>query len=94
MGIVVLCLVAGAITGLIGSGKGRSGLGWFVIGFLMPLIGLILALVVEPINVLDGSAATPAASLAALKQLAELRASNAITQVEYDQKKQELLARV
>ncbi len=42
VGVWILC---GIISAVIGSNKGRSGCGWFAIGFLLGPFGLILALV-------------------------------------------------
>lgn len=63
MGFFLLWLVAAIVVGVIASGKGRSGFGWFVLGVLIsPLLAGILALVVsskkperEPISVSDGT---------------------------------------
>lgn len=92
MGLIVVCAIAGGICAMIAAGKGRDALGWFVIGFFLPVIGIVLALVLDPLN--TAGKTTPAQALHTLKQLSELRASNAITQAEYEQKKQELLTRV
>jgi hypothetical protein len=40
-------LLFGIITGIVGSNKGRSGFAWFLCGFLIGPLGLILALVVS-----------------------------------------------
>lgn len=40
-----VCL--GVVTAIIAAGKGRSAIGWFFIGALFPIIGLILAIVVS-----------------------------------------------
>ncbi|CDH44636.1 zinc ribbon domain-containing protein [Candidatus Contendibacter odensensis] len=37
----------GVISGVVASNKGRSGFGWFILGFLFGPLGLILALVVS-----------------------------------------------
>jgi len=44
-----MCL-CGLITGIIGSNKGRSGFLWFVIGFLLAPLGIVLALVIKKDN--------------------------------------------
>lgn len=44
--VVLIRGVFGAIAALIASNKGRSGVAWFIIGFLLGLLGLIIALVV------------------------------------------------
>jgi hypothetical protein len=42
---LIINIIGGAICAAIASSKGRSGIGWFFIGFLIPLIGLIIILV-------------------------------------------------
>jgi len=44
---VVIWLMCGVIAAVVASGKGRSGCGWFAIGFLLGPLGLILSLVVS-----------------------------------------------
>jgi hypothetical protein len=48
MEFVVLWILFGVVSAVVGSKKGRSGCGWFTIGFLLGPIGLILAFVVSP----------------------------------------------
>lgn len=40
------CVISGIICAVIASNKGRSGAGWFFIGLLFPLLGIILAVVI------------------------------------------------
>ena len=47
--LAFMCL-CGLITGIIGSNKGRSGFLWFVIGFLLAPLGIVLALVIKKDN--------------------------------------------
>jgi hypothetical protein len=42
---LVVGLIGGVLASVLASGKKRNPIGWFVIGFLLPLIGLILILV-------------------------------------------------
>ena len=44
-GIIIVWLVCGVISSQVASGKGRSGAGWFAIGFLLGPLGLIWSLV-------------------------------------------------
>src|SRR5450432_1309318 len=46
---LVVGLIGGVICAVIAPGKRRSAIGWFCIGFLIPLIGLILILVLQPL---------------------------------------------
>ncbi len=45
---LVVCVLAGCISADIASAKHRDALGWFFIGFLFPLLGVILAIVLPP----------------------------------------------
>lgn len=40
--IVFTWLICGVVTGIIASSKGRTGVGWFLIGCLLGIFGLIL----------------------------------------------------
>jgi hypothetical protein len=41
-------LIFGSITAVVAAGKGRSAIGWFVIGAMFPLPGLIIACTLKP----------------------------------------------
>ena len=45
--LILLWIVCGIASAIVGKNKGRSGCGWFAIGFCLGPIGLILALVVS-----------------------------------------------
>lgn len=47
--LAFMCL-CGLITGIIGSNKGRGGFLWFLIGFLLAPLGIVLALVTKKDN--------------------------------------------
>ena len=47
---LIIMSVFGLITATIGSKKGRSGIGWFFVGFFTGLIGLIISLVVSDLG--------------------------------------------
>ncbi len=52
--IVLLVLFSfGLIAAAIASGRRRSGVGWFFVGFCFPLLSLILLLVLPPVISLD-----------------------------------------
>lgn len=98
-------LAGGLICSIIASGKRRNRVGWFVIGFLLPLIGVILLLVLPPgAGGLDPDAALlvpspppPApdpqqARLAALERLAALRDRGVLTDDELEEQKRAILA--
>lgn len=46
----VIALIGGVVCGSIASSKGRNPIGWGVIGFLTPLLGLILILVLSDLK--------------------------------------------
>jgi len=48
--VAVIWLLSGVVSAMVANTKGRSGCGWFVLGFLLGPLGLILSLVV-PKNV-------------------------------------------
>jgi len=47
MVILFIMLIGGMLSAAIASSKGRSGLGWFVIGALFPLPAVIIACVMK-----------------------------------------------
>lgn len=48
---LVIMVVFGAICAAIASGRGRSPVGWFLIGFIAPCLGLILVLVLPDMKI-------------------------------------------
>jgi len=48
--LLLVCLVTGLAAGIIGATKGRSGFGWFVIGFLLNIIGVLIAIGVPSVK--------------------------------------------
>ena len=48
MEFLILWLLFGIICGVVASRKGRSGFGWFFIGCLLGIFGLIWILVISP----------------------------------------------
>ncbi|HEX4450363.1 MAG TPA: SHOCT domain-containing protein, partial [Kofleriaceae bacterium] len=104
MPYIAIGIIGGFISAFIASGKRRSAAGWFVIGFLLPLIGIILAIVL-PAGTndleMDAMLATPHLltvsrdnSIEVLERLAALRDRGALTAEEFETKKRELLASV
>lgn len=43
--LIMIMLLGGMISAVVASGKNRNAIGWFVIGALFPLLGVILAIV-------------------------------------------------
>lgn len=49
-GVLILAIICGTWSGAVAAGKGRSMQWWFIIGFFLPIIGLIIAYIVKPID--------------------------------------------
>ena len=105
--VLFIGIIFGTICAVIASGKNRSAIGWFFIGFLLPLIGLIMVLVLPqgeagPAAYQIGSDYGPPptaeqlraqnAKLERLQKLAGLRDRGALTDQEFEQQKAEVLA--
>ncbi|MXZ29816.1 MAG: zinc ribbon domain-containing protein [Acidimicrobiia bacterium] len=45
--VVVIWLLSGIVSAVVATNKGRSGCGWFLLGFLLGPMGLILSLAVS-----------------------------------------------
>lgn len=66
MGFAVLWLGLAIAAGVIASSKGRSGFGYFILGLLLPLIGVLIAIgvpSVKPVNIVVPHPAPSEASL-------------------------------
>ena len=51
MEIVLVWIVFSVVVAMVASSKGRSGIGYFFVALLIsPLIGIIIALIVDPIE--------------------------------------------
>jgi hypothetical protein len=46
--LLFIMLIFGSITAAVAAGKGRSAIGWFLIGAMFPLPGLIIACTLKP----------------------------------------------
>jgi len=53
MALILIMLAGAAISCAVAAGKNRNALGWFFIGFLFPLLGVILAIVLPPAQRLE-----------------------------------------
>ena len=47
---IIFCVICGFIAGGIASNKGRSSVGWFFVGFLLDILGIIIAACVSDLN--------------------------------------------
>lgn len=86
---LLIWIVCGVVTIWIARNAGKTNLAsWFVVGFLLGPIGIVIALVSNR----EQPRTDPAA--VTLAQLGELRAKGHITAEEFEAKKAELLARI
>ncbi len=46
--LLFIMILGGVITSVVAAGKGRSAVGWFFIGALFPLPGVIIACTLKP----------------------------------------------
>ncbi|MCX7139890.1 MAG: hypothetical protein NT123_02085 [Proteobacteria bacterium] len=76
--LVVLWVICGVICAVAAANKGRSGFGWFVIGFLLGPLGIVLSLVVSKNQVAIDQAAIADGDLRKCPVCAELVKSEAI----------------
>lgn len=104
---LIVAIIFGAIGAAVGSGKGRTGLG-FILGALLSLIGVIIIAVMDPSpdyaqggvsrgspGPMSGDGAGPAPSLEArLQKLDALRASGALTEAEHASERARILGSI
>lgn len=55
-GALILAIICGTWAGAVASGKGRSMQWWFIIGFFLPLIGVIAVYIAPRVEPREGSA--------------------------------------
>jgi hypothetical protein len=48
-GVLLLMIICGTWAGAVASRKGRSMQWWFIIGFFVPIIGLVVIYILKPI---------------------------------------------
>jgi uncharacterized BrkB/YihY/UPF0761 family membrane protein len=48
-GILLVMIVCGTWAGAVASRKGRSMQWWFIIGFLLPVVGLVIIYILKPL---------------------------------------------
>lgn len=96
MEIVLFWFIFSIVIGIVASHRGRTGFGWFLLAILLSPVLMFILLVCLPslkppvsvVTVHEGSVTTR------LTQLAELKASNAITQDEFDKAKAKILSQM
>lgn len=105
--ILVLWIICAFVCAAIADSKKRSMVGWFFIGLLIGVFGIILVAVLpsmapeaqQSITYIQQPAPQPAlvapqSPIEALSHLASLHQQGVLTESEFDAKKQELLSRV
>lgn len=55
LGGIFIAVILGTWAGAVASGKGRNMQVWFLIGFFIPIIGLVASYLVKPIEKKPGS---------------------------------------
>jgi len=78
MEILIIWLLFGIVSAVVASNKGRSGCGWFALGFLLGPLGFILALVVPKKQEVLEKEAVQSGSMKKCPYCAELIKSEAI----------------
>ena len=115
MGIAItFCVLGGLVTGVLASTRHRSVAGWFAIGSLFPLLGLILILALPPdvaparrtvacalrprervsATVIGQRTHLQTTTLDAVDRLVELKQRGQLTDLEFQERRAELLARI
>lgn len=84
--LIVIWVVVAVLCAVIASNKGRSAVGWFLLGAIFGIFALLI------IAVIGRADQAPSSLTAQLAELERLRARRAISEAEYQQKKSSLLA--
>ncbi len=48
--LLFICILGAVISGVLAAGKNRNPVGWIVLGFLLPLIGVVAVLCVAEVE--------------------------------------------
>lgn len=83
---IVIDLILAFVAGKIAQGKGQSYYKFFVIGLLLPVIGLVIALLIP-----DNKVNNEKDKAEALREYKSLFDDGAITREEFEAKKRELM---
>jgi hypothetical protein len=98
VGYLFLSFLAGMVCAVLAAGRGRNVLAWFAIGSFLPVLGIILVLVLPDETVATELSRDPGASVPKqspredLRMLAVLRQRGILTDAEFEDKKQLVLA--
>jgi|GEM_PF-1336953 len=55
-GVLVVAIILATWAGAVAAGKGRSMQWWFIIGFFIPVLGVIIIYILKPISTKDRKA--------------------------------------
>ena len=83
---IVVDLILAFVAGKLAQSKGKSYYEYFLIGALLPVVGLVVALLIP------GKGESEQDKAKALREYKSLLDDGAITQEEYDAKKKELMS--
>jgi len=84
----IFCIIVGAIA----SNRGRSGIGWFFLAFLIsPIISLILVLILSPLKSVQGQIKEPSDIAEEISKLHDLKTKGILTEEEFNNQKSKLL---
>lgn len=96
-GYFLIAVLAGVVCAVVANGKGRNAVAWFAIGFLLPLLGIILALVL-PAETADTHSSSESSQTTKqtyredLRMLAVLRDRGVLSEQEFEDKKRLVIA--
>ena len=103
--LIVLWIIFAFVTAAIAESKKRSVIGWFFVGLLIGIFGILLIALLPSLEPIQQVIYTPhpghqlqsppsESPMQALEQLGNLHQQGVITEAEFLAKKQELLSRV
>lgn len=52
---IFFCLIFAVIAGVVASGKNRNPFGWGVLGFLIPIVGLVAVVCLPPLELAEAT---------------------------------------
>ena len=96
VGYFMIAALAGVVCAVVANGKGRNAVAWFAIGFLLPLLGIILALVLpaerDAQSSIESTPTTKQTYRDDLRMLVVLRDRGVLSEQEFEDKKHLVIA--